>query len=126
MMKNKYYNDAIIGNSNMVASFSRKGELLRLFYPNTDYRQFLDFMLTGVKINDSNIIYLNNDINNEYKQYYTEGTNILNTEIYNSYFKLKVLQTDFVPASKNVLIKRYEIENKNSIDLNVNFILYSK
>ena len=79
-MKTKYFNDAIIGNGNVVASFSKKGELLRIFYPNTDYRQFLDFMLTGVKINDSNIIYLNNDINNTYKQYYTEGTNILNTE----------------------------------------------
>lgn len=125
-MRNKYFNDAIIGNGNVVASFSNKGELLRIFYPNTDYRQFLDFMLTGVKINDSNIIYLNNDVNNAYKQYYTEGTNILNTEIYNSYFKLKILQTDFVPVNKNVLIKRYEFENKNTIDLNTSFTVYSK
>lgn len=125
-MRNKYFNDAIIGNGNVVASFSNKGELLRIFYPNTDYRQFLDFMLTGVKINDSNIIYLNNDVNNAYKQYYTEGTNILNTEIYNSYFKLKILQTDFVPVNNNVLIKRYEFENKNTMDLNTIFTVYSK
>ena len=125
-MRTKYFNDAIVGNGNVVASFSKKGELLRIFYPNTDYRQFLDFMLTGVKINDSNIIYLSNDINNTYKQYYTEGTNILNTEIFNSYFKLKILQTDFVPSNKNFLIKRYEFKNENSIDLNVNFIIYSK
>jgi len=125
-MNGKYFNDAIIGNGNIAASFSKKGELLRIFYPNTDYRQFLDFMLTGVKVNDSNIIYLNNDINNSYKQYYTEGTNILNTEIFNSYFKLNVVQTDFVPIGKNVLIKRYKFENKNNIDLNVSFILYSK
>lgn len=125
-MKKKYFNDAIIGNENVIASFSKRGELLRIFYPNTDYRQFLDFFLTGVKINDSNIIYLSNDINNTYKQYYTENTNILNTEIYNSYFKLKILQTDFIPINKNVLIKRYEFENKNSMDLNVSFTLYSK
>lgn len=125
-MNMKYFNDAIIGNDNIVASFSKKGELLRFFYPNIDYRQFIDFMLTGVKVNDSNIIYLNNDINNTYKQYYTESTNILNTEIYNSYFKLKIMQTDFIPIKKNVLIKRYEIENKNTIDLNTSFIIYSK
>ena len=125
-MRTKYFNDAIIGNGNVVASFSKKGELLRIFYPNTDYRQFIDFMLTGIKINDSNIIYLSNDINNTYKQYYTEGSNILNTEIYNSYFKLKILQTDFVPANKNFLVKRYEFKNENSIDLNINFIIYSK
>ncbi len=125
-MDTKYFNDAIIGNDNIVASFSKKGELLRFFYPNIDYRQFIDFMLTGVKINDSNIIYLNNDVNNTYKQYYTDGTNILNTEIYNSYFKLRILQTDFIPIKKNVLIKRYEFENQNTIELNTGFIVYSK
>ena len=41
-MKNKYYNDAIIGNKNLKATFSKKGELLRLYYPNIDFRQFID------------------------------------------------------------------------------------
>lgn len=31
-----------------------------------------------------------------YQQYYTEDTNILNTEIKNTYFNLKITQTDFV------------------------------
>ena len=53
----KYYNDAIIGNKEMIASFTKKGELIRLFYPNTDYRQFIDFLHTGVKINDSSMIF---------------------------------------------------------------------
>ena len=59
-------------------------------------KQFIDFYRIGLKINDSNIVYLHEDINNVYEQYYTEGTNILNTEIINTYFKLKILQTDFV------------------------------
>ena len=29
-MKTKYFNDAIIGNRNVKATFSKKGELLRL------------------------------------------------------------------------------------------------
>ena len=48
-MRKKYYNDAIIGNDKIVASFSSKGEMLRLFYPTRDYRQFMDCMHTGVK-----------------------------------------------------------------------------
>ena len=94
-MNKKYYNDAIIGNNKIVASFSKKGEMLRLFYPTRDYKQFVDCMLTGVKVNDSAIIYLHEDINNQYEQYYTEDTNILNTKIKNTYFNLSVLQTDF-------------------------------
>ena len=29
----KYYNDAIIGNQNILASFTKQGEILRLLYP---------------------------------------------------------------------------------------------
>ncbi|MBQ3145025.1 MAG: hypothetical protein IJB90_00270 [Clostridia bacterium] len=121
----KYYNDAIIGNKEMIASFTKKGELIRLFYPNTDYRQFIDFLHTGVKINDSSMIYMHDDINNTYKQYYTENTNILNTEIINTYFKLKTIQTDFVCTDKNILVKNYKMKNENNIDLNINFIVHS-
>lgn len=125
-MKNKYYNEAIIGNKKMVASFSSKGEMLRLFYPTRDYKQFIDTMYTGVKINDSAIIYLQEDINNEYKQYYTENTNILNTKIKNTYFNLDILQTDFVSISKDIIIKKLKFTNENTIDLDVNFLVYSK
>lgn len=125
-MKKKYYNEAVIGNDKIVASFSSKGEMLRLFYPSPDCRQFIDEMYTGVKVNDSMIIYLHDDINNQYDQYYTENTNVLNTQIKNTYFNLSILQTDFTPIQKNVLIKKYVFTNENSIDLNVNFLIYSK
>ena len=94
-MKNKYYNDAIIGNKNIKATISKKGELLRLYYPNIDFKQFIDTFHIGIKVNDSSIIYLHEDINNRYYQYYTEDTNILNTEIENTYFNLNIRQTDF-------------------------------
>ena len=124
-MRNKYFNDAIIGNKNMVASFTEKGELLRLFYPQSDYKQFVDFLNVGIKVNDSGIIYLHKDINNTYNQYYSKDTNVLNTEIRNSYFELNILQTDFVPTKENVLVKRYTFENNNNIDLKVNLLLHS-
>ena len=76
-MNKKYLNEGIIGNEKIVASFSSKGEMLRLYYPNRDYMQFIDKMYTGLKINDSNLIYLHDDINNKYEQYYTPNTNVL-------------------------------------------------
>ena len=122
----KYCNDAIIGNKNLIASYTKNGELLRLMHNTPDFRQFLDFFHTGVKINDSCIIYLHEDQNNYYKQYYTEDTNILNTEIENTYFSLNIKQTDFVSIKNSVLIKRYILKNNNTIDLNVNFLVHSK
>ena len=69
-MRTKYYNDAFIGNKNILATYSKKGELLRLYYPNPDFRQFIDFFQMGVKVNDSAIIYLHDDVNNRYYKYF--------------------------------------------------------
>ena len=125
-MKNRCFNDAIIGGKEITASYSKNGELYRLLYDAPDFKQFLEFFHTGVKINDSCIIYLHDDINNKYKQYYSEDTNVLNTVIENTYFNLKVKQTDFVLLKESVLVKRYVFENNNSIDLNTNFLIHSK
>ena len=125
-MSNKFFNDAIIGNKNIRATFSSTGELLRAYYPNVDFKQFVDFFHIGMKINDSAIIYLHEDINNRYCQYYTENTNILNTEIENTYFKLKVRQTDFVLTKENVIVKKYTFVNGNKLDLNLRFLVRSK
>ncbi len=125
-MKRKYLNDAIIGNRKMIASVSSKGELLRLSYPTADYRQFIDYYEMGVKVNDSMLIKLHDDINNTYNQYYSTDTNVLNTEIENTYFKLNMKQEDFVPMKKDVLIRRYTFTNYNKIDLEVKFLINSK
>lgn len=122
----KYYNDAFVGNKNMIASFSKYGELLRLYYPLPDYRQYSDYFHVGLKINDSNIIYLHNDPNNRYNQYYTKDTNILNTEIENTYFNLKIKQTDCVMINQDLFIKKYVFENASKIDLAINFLVHAK
>lgn len=121
----KYYNDAIIGNQNILASFTKQGEILRLLYPTRDYKQMIDFFHVGLKINDSRLVYLHEDINNIYMQQYEEDTNILNTEVLNTYFNLKVVQTDYASIKENVLVRKYKFTNENTIDLNLNFLVHS-
>ena len=122
----KYLNEAIIGNKNMLATFSGTGEMLRLSYPNRDNRQYLKYFHTGVKINDSDLIRIHEDINNSYVQYYDTDTNILNTEITNTYFNLKIVQTDFVSIKEDILIKKYIFINTNNIPLDVKFLIHSE
>ena len=122
----KYLNEAIIGNKNILATFSAKGEMLRLLYPTRENKQYINYFHTGVKINDSNLIYLHDDINNTYIQYYDTDTNILNTEITNTYFNLKALQTDFVTIKDDILVKKYTFMNIGSIELDVNFLIHSE
>ena len=125
-MENKYLNEAIIGNKEMLATYTAKGELLRVYFPSKDNRQYINFFHTGVKVNNSDLIYLHDDINNIYKQYYDTDTNILNTEVTNTYFNLKILQTDFILIKENVLVKRYTFMNDAKIDLDVSFFIHSE
>ena len=122
-MENKYLNEAIIGNKKIIATFTSKGEMQRIYFPSRDNKQYINYFHTGVKINESDLIYLHDDINNTYKQYYDTDTNILNTEITNTYFNLKILQTDFVLIKENVLLKKYTFFNEGKIDLNTVFQL---
>lgn len=121
----KYYNDAIIGNQNILASFTKQGEILRLLYPTRDYKQMIDFFHVGLKINDSRLVYLHEDINNIYMQQYEEDTNILNTEVLNTYFNLKIVQTDYASIKENVLVRKYKFTNENTINLDLNFLVHS-
>lgn len=125
-MENKYLNEAIIGNKNMIATFTGKGELQRIYFPNKEIRQYVNFFHTGVTVNESDLIYLHDDINNVYKQYYDTDTNILNTEVTNTYFNLKMVQTDYMLMKENVLVKRYTLLNEAKIDLDVDFYIHSE
>ena len=125
-MENKYLNEAIIGNKKMIATFTSKGEMQRVYFPSKDNRQYINYFHTGVKINESDLIYLHDDINNTYKQYYDTDTNILNTEITNTYFNLKIVQTDYVLIKENILLKKYTFLNESKIDLNTQFYIHSE
>ncbi len=118
-INNKYLNEAIIGNKSLLATFTSKGELQRLYFPSKDIRQYINFYHVGIKVNNSDLIYLHSDINNVYKQYYDIDTNILNTEIVNTYFNLKILQTDFIMSKENVLVRKYTFVNESKIELDI-------
>ncbi len=125
-MRTKYFNDGVIGNEKVTASYSEKGELIRLFYGSADFKQFVDYNHIGLKINDSALIYLHQDVNNRFNQEYIQDTNVLKTDIYNAYFNVNITQIDFVPIKENVLIRKFKIKNENRIDLNINLLVYSK
>ncbi len=121
-----YLNDAIIGNKDVKVGLTEKGEIVRICYPNVDFRQFIEKFQVGVKINDSNLIYLHDDVNNVYMQHYIEDTNVIKTEIKNTYFNLKIIQTDFVSISNNVIIRKYTMTNEHDIPLDIKFLVHSK
>ena len=51
----KYFNDAILGNDEIVLSLNKKGKLLRLFSPSPHFRQFFKDVDIVFRINDNEI-----------------------------------------------------------------------
>ena len=49
----KYFNNAIVGNSNILGCLTDKGELIRLYYPYIDYFQNIDNFKMGIIKNNS-------------------------------------------------------------------------
>ena len=111
-MQKSYYNNAISGNSSMLACFSERAELLRLFWPDIDYVQHLDKMFLGLfdKNKTGSTVWLN-DIRCDNHQEYLTDSNIIKNTITNFFDGYKVVLYDFVHPEMDVLVRRLEIEN---------------
>ena len=109
----KYFNNAIIGNSNILGCLTDKGELIRLYYPNIDYFQNVDKFKFGI-LRDNNINWFENA--NTKKQYY-EG-NIVYTEL--NLNDIEILQRDYTLPNKNIVVRKLKFNKK------INLFVYSK
>lgn len=110
---NKYFNNAIVGNSSMLGCITDRGELIRLYYPNIDYFQNIDMYNQGIIV-DGKVKWLSDA--NLISQYY--DTNILYTEL--EIENIKVIQKDYMLMDKNILIR------KLAFSQNVDMFLYSR
>jgi len=125
-MKKTYFNDAIIGNSQMLGCITGKGELVRLFWPDIDYPQHIEKLLSGIffTARQNSTIWLNEECFN-HSQHYVKDTNIVETISESSQIGLRVVQADFVLPEKNILTRYYEIENTGEHTIELGFIVYS-
>ncbi len=125
-MQKSYYNNAITGNSSMLATFSDKAEVIRLFWPNIDYIQQFDKLLCGIYIKNKNgsTVWLN-DHRCEHYQDYLPDTNIIKSTITNDFDGYKVVIYDFIHPDKDVLIRKCEIENYSNEPRDLGFVAFS-
>lgn len=112
-MSNKYFNNAILGNSRVLACMSDKAELIRLYYPYIDYFQLIDTYSFGTFENNQIHWFKDADLIN---QYY-EG-NILYTEL--KVNGVEVILRDYVLPDENILVRAIKLMKPS------NLILYSK
>ncbi len=122
-MPKTYFNDAVIGNSSMLGCITRRGELVRLYWPHIDHPQHIERLAEGIFIkgNPGGTIWLDSDYW-ECRQEYIKDTNILET-VYSG--PINICRTDFVLPEENVLVRRYDFENTGSKVIDLTFVSYS-
>lgn len=125
-MQKSYYNSAITGNSSMLATFSERAELLRLFWPNIDFIQQFDKLLCGIYIKNvsGSTVWLN-DQRCDHCQEYLPDTNIIKSTVTNLFDGYRVAIYDFVCFDKDVLVRRCEIENLTNEPRELGFVVFS-
>lgn len=118
---------AVIGNSQMLATLGKKGELRHLFWPTIDYPQHVLGSLPG-------IFYSNNKASKfewltdypwENTLKYIENTNILTCSFKNPEAELAVNSTDFILPDTDVLIRHFLIQNTSRDDVFFRFFYYN-
>jgi glucoamylase len=108
----------VVGNSQILATIGKRGELRYLFWPTIDYPQHVVGSLPGLFYDGKNgnrFAWLTDPPWNS-EQQYVEDTNILQTVFKNSEGGLTVTATDFVLPDVNVLIRHLLFRNLNPSD----------
>lgn len=120
-----YFNNAVIGNSRVLATVDEKGQILRVFWPHIDYTQQVEKMLLGIYFPNisSSMHWLNSD-EWTYEQYYLEDTNVLKTVVTRNIGDLRITMTDFVLNNKDIIVRNIEFENMHFEPINFNFATY--
>ncbi len=117
-MGKPYINNAVIGNGSMLGCITETGELIRLYWPEIDFPQHLEKMLTGFfDMNEANSTIWFSEGDHAVTQRYLEDTNILETTAVFSRLPLRVTQTDFCLPDENVLVRHYTIRNLGGEDI---------
>lgn len=123
-MGRTYFNHGIVGNGKMLATFTDKGDINRIFWPEPDFYQQINSISVGIKFDDPETKFFNDNVWYT-EQCYENNTAILDTLFENSDYGLRIHQKDFVLNNKDVLIRRYSIENISDRVLNIRTFVHT-
>lgn len=126
MSKKPYLNDGIIGNSKLLGTISKNGELIRLWWPLITYPQHMDRSFGGVFIKgESNKTLWMNDNSLKREQKYIESTNILLTRARHEKREIEFETLDFALPKGDTIVRLFKLTNLGKSDKKADFLYYS-
>ncbi|HZG16049.1 MAG TPA: glycoside hydrolase family 15 protein [Candidatus Bathyarchaeia archaeon] len=122
-----YLNDAVIGNSSMLAALGFHGEIYRLWWPHQDMAQHIEKMQAGIFVegHSKETLWLNELEAWDYAQAYLPKSNILRTTAIAKQLPLTVETIDFVVPDEDLLVRHYRVANTGQQPLRLRFFYYA-
>jgi glucoamylase len=117
----------VIGNSQMLVTIGKNGELRHLFWPTIDYPQHILGSLPGLFYSNETAGKFGwlTDFPWKSEREYVENTNIMLTTFKNPEAGLIVSTTDFVLPDDDVLIRHFLFQNTSMNDVFLRFFYYN-
>lgn len=122
-----YLNDAIIGNSSMLAALGATGELYRLWWPHIDMPQHIERVRAGifVKGESNETSWLDNEHEWVHEQSYLPNTNVLKTTATAAKLPLSVASFDFAVPDEDLLVRFYQLTNTGIQPVSLRFFCFA-
>ncbi|MBO8163561.1 MAG: glycoside hydrolase family 15 [Brevibacillus sp.] len=122
-----YRNDAVIGNSSMLAALGANGEIYRLWWPHPDIPQHIERMRTGVYVEGETeeTLWLDSPDHWSHEQHYLPQTNILKSTATGRNVPLRISSTDFAAIEEDLLVRRLELTNTGTRPIRLQFLWYA-
>ncbi|MFC4779292.1 glycoside hydrolase family 15 protein [Paenibacillus sp. GCM10023252] len=122
-----YLVDGIIGNSKFLASLGRTGRMYRLWWPNIDFPQHMDEMLTGLKLDgQASVSWFDGEEDGwQHEVAYEKRTNILGVKASSAQCPVAVDSRHYAVPGQSILVREYDFKNTGSSAVSFEFIVYS-
>jgi oligosaccharide amylase len=123
-LQKPYLVNSIIGNGRILAALLQDGELVRAFWPTIDYAQHVNKTLAGIRINGSDLIWLN-DPRFDHTQQYIPDTNVVQTNSVSKDLSVAIELLDYVTPDTDVIVRHYRFVNLDSEAMELDFLYVS-
>ncbi len=126
MRRKPFLFEGIIGNSRMLATVGRTGEIHHLFWPSIDYPQQLDETRAGVFLPDQTHETWWIDGNRfRHSQSYVGDSPILRSVATSSDLGIEVETRDFAVPGEDVMVRRFLVRNLGDVETGVRFLYHA-
>jgi glucoamylase len=126
MVKKPYLIDAFIGNSKMLATLDRCGQLHRLWWPHIDFPQHIEETYAGIWVDGKteSVSWFHQEPW-QHQQNYLGDTPILRTTAFSPDLRLEVACEDEMVPGTDVMMRHYTFTNRGSQEHSLSFLYFS-